>query len=117
MGMLGDLYTMDEYRKITRAVRAPIVACAADRDHTQAQPNFSVDEWKRTGVKMVVYWHLLLFAAMKAVERAVIALMDQGTTEGVENDLCRYVDYERVTRLSRWLEIDRRYGGEETSVP
>jgi 2-methylisocitrate lyase-like PEP mutase family enzyme len=113
MGMLGDFYTADEYRKITRAVKAPIVACAADRDHSRVQPNFSVEDWKRTGVKMVVYWHLLLFAAMKAVERVAAVLKSQGTTEAIEGELCTYAEYEQVTKLSRWLEIDRRYGGAE----
>lgn len=113
LGMLGDFYTADEYRKITRAVGAPIVACAADRDHTGAQPNFSVAEWRGMGVKMVVYWHLLLFAAMRAVGRVATMLKAQGTTETIEGELCTYAEYEQVTKLSRWLEIDRRYGGPE----
>jgi 2-methylisocitrate lyase-like PEP mutase family enzyme len=115
LGMLGDFYTADEYRRITGAVKAPIVACAADREHTTVQPNFSVEEWKRTGVKMVVYWHLLLFAAMKAVERVATALKVQGTTAAIEGDLYAYTEYEQAVGLSRWLEIARRYGGEGPS--
>ncbi len=117
MGMLGDFYSLEEYRKITRAVRAPIVACAADRDHAETQPNFGLEEWRRTGVKMVVYWHLLLFAAMKAVERTAAALKAQGTTAAIEGDLCSYAEYEQVVKLSSWLRIDREYGGAESPVP
>jgi 2-methylisocitrate lyase-like PEP mutase family enzyme len=113
MGMLGDFYTAEEYRRITAAVPAPVVACAADQEHAGVQPNFSLAEWKGTGVKMVVYWHLLLFAAMKAVERAAVALQRQGTTAAIEADLCTYTEYERTVRLARWLDIARRYGDEE----
>ncbi len=115
LGMLGDFYTLDEYREITRAVRAPIVACAADRDHVGVQPNFSLEEWKAAGIRVVVYWHLLLFAAMKAVERAATRLKAQGTTAGIETDLCSYAEYEQIVRLPEWLQVDRLFGGEGSS--
>jgi 2-methylisocitrate lyase-like PEP mutase family enzyme len=108
LGMLGDFYSLDEYRKITAAVRAPIVACAADADHRAVQDNFSAEEWKQAGVKMVVYWYLPLFAAMKAVERAVSALRSQGTTASVELDLSTYEEYGRVVKLRDWMEIEKR---------
>jgi hypothetical protein len=50
---------------------------------------------------------------MKAVERVAAVLKSQGTTEAIEGELCTYAEYEQVTKLSRWLEIDRRYGGAE----
>ena len=110
MAMLGDFYSFDEYRRIAAEVKAPIVACAADEDHFSLQPNFSMEEWQKTGVKMVLYWHLPLFAAMKAVDKAVRSLKDAGTTKTLENDVVRYQDYQRVVHLSKWLEIDEKYG-------
>jgi 2-methylisocitrate lyase-like PEP mutase family enzyme len=111
MGMLGDFYTFDEYRRIAKEVKAPVVACASDEDHFSLQPNFSMDEWKKTGIKMVLYWHLPLFTAMKAVEKAVTSLKATGSTDALKNDICRYKDYEKVVKLSTWLEIDEKYGG------
>jgi 2-methylisocitrate lyase-like PEP mutase family enzyme len=93
VAMLGDLYTFDEYRRVAKAVKAPLAACAADEDHFAVQPNFSVDEWKKAGVKMVAYWHLLLFTAMKAVQRAVRTLNATGTTESLSADIMRYAEY------------------------
>ena len=110
MGMLGDGYTFDEYTRIAKEVKAPIVACSADEDHFSFQPNFSVDEWKKTGVKMVVYWHLPLFAAMKAVEKAVNILKTTGSTNALKKDIFRYREYQKVVKLTKWLEIDEKYG-------
>ena len=110
MGMLGDFYTFDEYRRIAGEVKAPIVACASDEDHFSIQPNFSIEEWKKMGIKMVLYWHLPLFTAMRAVERAVTALRTRGSTDTLQNDIVRYRDYEKVVKLSKWLEIDEKYG-------
>ena len=110
MGMLGDYYTFDEYKRIAEEVRAPVVACASDEDHFSIQPNFSVDDWKRTGMKMVVFWHLPLFTAMKAVEKAVTVLKTTGSTDALRNAIFRYEDYEKVVNLPKWLEIEEKCG-------
>jgi 2-methylisocitrate lyase-like PEP mutase family enzyme len=111
VAMLGDLYTFEEYQRIAGAVKAPLAACAADEDHFAIQPNFSVDEWKKTGVKMVAYWHLLLFTAMKAVDKAVRALKTTGTTDSLADDIFRYAEYAKIVKLSQWLALDEKYGG------
>jgi 2,3-dimethylmalate lyase len=108
--MLGDLYNFEEYKRIAGEVNAPIAACAADEDHFAVQPNFTVDEWKKTGVKMVAYWHLLLFAAMKAVDKAVRTLKITGTTDSLTNDVFRYAEYAKIVKLSTWLALDEKYG-------
>lgn len=110
VAMLGDLYTFDEYQRIADVVKAPIAACAADEDHFSIQPNFSVDEWKKAGVKLVAYWHLLLFAAMKAVQRAVRTLNATGTTDSLSGDIMRYGEYAEIVKLSAWLSLDQKYG-------
>ena len=110
MGMLGDYYTFDEYKRIAGEVKAPIVACASDEDHFSIQPNFSVDDWKKTGIKMVLYWHLPLFTAMKAVEKAVTVLKTTGSTDALRNAIFRYEDYEKVVNLPKWLEIEEKCG-------
>jgi len=110
VAMLGDLYTCDEYKRIAAEVKAPLAACAADEDHFAIQPNFSVDEWKNTGVKMVAYWHLLLFMAMKAVDKAVRTLKNTGTTDSLTNEIFRYAEYAKIVKLSMWLALDKQYG-------
>ena len=108
--MLGDPYTMDEYKQIVKEVHAPIVAVAACHGMFSIQPDISVDSWKKIGVKMVIYWHLPLFSAMKAVTNALDSLKRYGTTSQLEENVFTYSEYERVVDLSAWLEIDRKYG-------
>ena len=62
---------------------------------------------------MVVYWHLPLFAAMKAVTQVVKMFKENGTTEQLKDDLFTYSEYEDMMQLSKWLEIDGKYGEKE----
>jgi 2-methylisocitrate lyase-like PEP mutase family enzyme len=110
MAMMGDFYSLDEYKRIVTEVKAPIVACASCHAHFSLQPDFSVDEWRKAGVKMVLYWHLPLFAAMKAVTKVVNMLKDSGTTRQMREELVTYEEYEEVLKLSKWLSIDEKYG-------
>jgi 2-methylisocitrate lyase-like PEP mutase family enzyme len=106
LAMLGDFYTLDEYQRIVNEVTVPIVACASDHYHFSLQPDFSVDEWKKAGVKMVIYWHLPLFAAMRAVERIVKMLKKTGATRQMRKELFTYGEYEEIVKIQEWLKID-----------
>ena len=110
MAMLGDFYSLEEYERIVKSVNAPIVAVASCHGLFSRQPDISVDDWKTVGVKMVVYWHLTLFAAMKAVTKVVRIFKESGTTDQMKDDLCTYSEYADVLQLSKWLAIDEKYG-------
>ncbi|MEZ5728509.1 MAG: oxaloacetate decarboxylase [Burkholderiaceae bacterium] len=104
--MLGDLYTPDEYARIAAAVSLPLIACAADPDHLDQQPDLTLAQWQAAGVRMVVYWHLPLFAAMRAVHDAVTALARDGSAAAVADRVPGYGEYARVVDLERWLRLD-----------
>ena len=108
MAMVGDLYSFDQYLQIVREVKAPLVVCAADPEHFRIQPDFTLDEWKKTGVKVVLYWYLPLFAALKAVERAVISLKQTGSIKEIVGDLSTYGEYAKTVDMDKWLEIDKQ---------
>jgi len=110
MAMLGDFYSIEEFKRIVKEVNAPIVACAAVQDHFSIQPDISIDEWKKAGVKMVIYWHLPLFAAMRAVTNAVNMLKENGTIQQMGEELFTYKEYGEVLKMSKWLNIDEEYG-------
>jgi 2-methylisocitrate lyase-like PEP mutase family enzyme len=110
LAMLGDFYSFEEFQRIVKEVKAPIVACAADQDHFSIQPDLSIDEWKKAGVKMVLYWHLPLFAAMKAVAKAVNMLKENVTVGQMSEELITYREYEEVLKMSKWLDTDEKYG-------
>ena len=104
--MLGDPYSLAEYERIARAVPVPLVACAVDRDHADRQPDYTLDQWRDAGVRMVVYWYLPLFAALTAVRDAVSALARDGSTAAVAERVAGYREYARVTDLERWQRMD-----------
>ncbi|GAB4284536.1 MAG: isocitrate lyase/PEP mutase family protein [Deferrisomatales bacterium] len=110
--MLGDFYSREEYERIVAEVPAPVVACAADPDHFDRQPDFTVDQWRAMGVKMVVYWYLPLFAALHAVREAVGHLGREGSIEGLRPRLATYRDYAATVELDRWLGLGEPDGPE-----
>ena len=105
MGMLGGFYSLEASRRIAREVRAPLVVCASDPSHFDCQPDYSVDDMRAAGVRMLIYWHLPLFAAMKGVERALVSLRERGTAGQLAGDLSTYDEYAEVLGLARWLEL------------
>jgi 2,3-dimethylmalate lyase len=105
--MTGDLYTFDQYVRLVREVKGPLIACAADPSRFHIQPDFGVEEWKKTGVKMVIYWYLPLFAAMKAVQRAVTSLKQTGSVRQIVEDLFTYKEYGATVDLDEWLKNTR----------
>lgn len=102
--MLGDFYTLAEYERIASAVPVPLIACAADRDHADRQPDFDRSQWESAGVRIVVYWHLALFAALGAVREAVEALRRDGSTAALDR-VPGYGSYADATDLATWLRI------------
>jgi 2-methylisocitrate lyase-like PEP mutase family enzyme len=103
--MLGDFYAAADYERIARAVPAPLVACAADPDNHRLQPDFSREEWRGMGVKMVVYWHLALFAALGAVRTAVRHLAEHGSLTTPPLATPGYRDYAAAVDLEAWLRL------------
>lgn len=101
--MLGDFFTLDEYRLITKSVNIPV--CACDSAFVPPQPHFSKEQWEEAGVKMVFYWSLPLFAAMKAVSRAVRTLKNKGSVEEIKGELFTYDEYGEIVGLQKWMNI------------
>lgn len=106
--MLGDFYSAGDYERIARSVPVPLVACAVDKDNYDAQPDYSRDEWRAMGVKMVIYWHLPLFAAMRAVRDAVAHLNRHGSLSAPPLAVDGYKDYARAVDLDAWMTLADR---------
>lgn len=108
MAMVGDFYTFDQYLRLVREVDGPLVACAADPSRFHIQPDFRLDQWRKTGVKMVLYWYLPLFAAMKAVQKAVSSLKQTGSIKEIIEELFTYKEYAETVDLNKWIRIDKK---------
>ena len=117
IAMVGDYYGFDDYRRLAKEVKAPILTCAADQMNTHQQPYMTADDWKRSGVRIVMYWHALLFATIRTLVEVARQVREEGTNANVEHRLATYDEYAAVVGLNDWLEIDRLYGGAETVIP
>ena len=106
------LYTLEDYKAFTRAVRVPVLANLTEFGLT---PYFTVDELAAAGVKMVLY-PLTAFRAMSAAARLVYrTLNEQGTQRSLLDALqtreelyavLKYYDYER--KLDELFERDAK---------
>jgi methylisocitrate lyase len=95
------LYTLDDYRSFTRAVKVPVLANLTEFGLT---PSFTVRELGDAGVAMILY-PLSAFRAMsKAALEVYQAILDRGTQESVLGEMqtreelyavLGYHDYER----------------------
>lgn len=103
--MLGDFYTASDYEKIARSVDVPLIACAVDKDNYDIQPDYARDDWRSMGVKMVIYWHLPLFAAMHAVRQAVRHLNEHGSLTAPPLAIDGYRDYADAVDLDAWMKL------------
>jgi 2-methylisocitrate lyase-like PEP mutase family enzyme len=103
--MLGDFYTAAEYERIATRLASPLIACATDRDHYHVQPDFSRDQWRSMGVRMVIYWHLPLFAAMRVARQALSHLTDHGSLSEPELSMDGYKDYAAAVDLEAWMKL------------
>jgi 2-methylisocitrate lyase-like PEP mutase family enzyme len=103
--MVGDFYTLAEYTRIAAEIPIPLITIAADKDHFHLQPDHSVEEWQQTGVAMVFYWHLPLFAALHGVRQAVETLRQTGSTQAVSDRVAGYNDYAAATGLDEWMRL------------
>jgi 2-methylisocitrate lyase-like PEP mutase family enzyme len=103
--MLGDFYNAAEYEKIATKLDAPLIACATDKHHYDIQPDFSRDEWRSMGVKMVVYWHLALFSATRAVRQALEHLAEHGSLSAPALPMDGYKDYADAVDLDAWMQL------------
>lgn len=109
MVMLGDFYTYEDYVRIAKEVKAPLVVCASDPDHFAVQPDYTVEQWKKAGVKMVVYWYLPVFAAIKAVTKAVNVLKEKGSIESIVSEISTYKEYGEIVDLDKWLKFGEKF--------
>jgi hypothetical protein len=39
-------------------------------------------------------------------------LKTTGSTDALKNDIFRYREYQKVVKLTQWLEIDEKYGAD-----
>ena len=70
MAMVGDFYRYDDYVRLVKEVNAPLVVCASDPAHFAFQPDITLEQWKRAGVRIVLYWYLPPFCRYESSRKS-----------------------------------------------
>lgn len=107
--MLGDFYTLEEYEKIATSVSVPLIAIAADPDNFNKQPDYTFSEWENARIRIVLYWYLPLFAAVKSVNDSLKSLKENGHISGKLNQIAGYNTYADLTDLEFWTAFAEKF--------
>lgn len=94
----------EELERVANSFSAPSFANMIEGGKT---PYLTYHELQDIGFDVVVYPLSTLFAASHAVERSLEALMEGGSTEGV--DALSFEEFDEVIGAERYRELEKRY--------
>jgi 2-methylisocitrate lyase-like PEP mutase family enzyme len=98
LAMSGSFHTFEEYKRMAKEIKIPIVANCFPN-----QIDAHIDEWEGTGVKIVIYMWLPLFAVMKTTIRALQLLKTKGTVAEIKEELTTLEDRRDILKIDEWL--------------
>lgn len=98
LAMSGSFHTFEEYKRMTKEIKIPIVANCFPN-----QIDAPINEWQETGVKIVIYMWLPLFAVMKTTIGALQLLKTKGTVADIKEELATLEDRRDILKIDEWL--------------
>jgi 2-methylisocitrate lyase-like PEP mutase family enzyme len=101
--------TIEELRMIAREVKAPNIVNYATMIESGNKPILSISQLEEIGFKIVIFPSTLLFTAARSMLEALTQLKSKGTTEHLLNRLLTLDEFNRLTKLSRFRQLQDRY--------
>ena len=95
----GSGHTLEEYKRMVKAVNRPVRANAS-----QAQFEVTLNQWEETGVKLVSFVHLPLFAVMKTMTKVLRMLKTKGTVVEMKDEFFTLEDIRSILKTDDWLK-------------
>lgn len=95
-----------EFARFAKSVEGPLLANMTEFGKT---PLISAKEFKRMGYRFVIFPVTAFRAAARAEERAISAILKQGTQKGVMDDLMRRSEQYEVIRYDDYTRMDRTF--------
>jgi len=103
LAMSGSVHSIADNERIAKEVKIPVIANAPSGPTT-----YSVEEWEKTGVKIVNYFWLPLFAVMKTIIKVVSTLKTKGNMAQFKDEFLTYDEYAEIVKLPQWLKWTER---------
>ena len=101
--------TIEELRMIAREVKAPNIVNYATMIESGNKPILSISQLEETGFKIVIFPSTLLFTAARSMLEILTQLKSKGTIEHLLDRLLTLDEFNRLTGLSRFRQLEDRY--------
>jgi methylisocitrate lyase len=98
--------TEEEIRKIAREISVPKVANMVEGGKT---PLRSAGELEALGFQVALFANCVLRISVKAIQKALHHLMEQGSTTGLLDDMITMPERNRITGLEEIYRLEKRY--------
>lgn len=98
--------TKEELQRIPISINAPQVANMVEGGLT---PLFEAKELQKMGFKMVIYANCVMRTGVKAIISTLNYLRENGTTEGILDNLITMDERNRITGLPEIKALEKRY--------
>lgn len=99
LAMSGSPHTFEEHKRIAKEVKIPVMAnCHIN------QIGAPLTKWEETGVKLVGFMFLPLFAVMKAITKSMQMLKTKGTVAEMADELATLEDRREILKIDEWLK-------------
>ena len=106
IGFVEAPQTVDELRIVGRSVRGPALVNVFEGGKTPMLPAAELDAM---GFRLGIYPSQTHRAAIRAAQRVLAALKEDGHTTRVEGDLATFQEREEAVGTDRWRTLEARY--------
>jgi len=106
VGFVEAPQTVEELRIVGRSVTGPALVNVFEGGKT---PMLGADELAAMGFRLGIYPSQTHRAAIRAAQRVLRAMKEDGDTRRVEADLATFQEREDAVGTSRWRELEQRY--------
>lgn len=97
----------EEMMAVAREIGTPLFANLIERGRT---PLIPLDQLAAMGYKIAIYPLTALYAAARAVSDVMAELRARGTTAGWVDRMIAFDDFNELTGLAAYRDLERRYG-------
>jgi 2-methylisocitrate lyase-like PEP mutase family enzyme len=103
---IEDIHSEEEMLKVNKEVRGPTLSVMVEGSGYPFLPAKKLEE---LGFKMVYYCNSSIFAATKAVYKAMKKLKEQGTTEEMMDEMMQFKEFNELIGFNEFTEIAKKY--------
>jgi 2-methylisocitrate lyase-like PEP mutase family enzyme len=106
VGFVEAPQNVEELRIVGRSVRGPALVNVFEGGKT---PMLPADELDTMGFRLGIYPSQTHRAAIRAAQRVLTALKEDGDTRRIEGELATFQDREDAVGTARWRELEEKY--------